>query len=151
MYEGKPEGVLEWLDAQLAAEGTMTLDRAELTSPEEAAEVLVPMIGTGDREICIVLTLDTKHRLLHRHIVSIGCLDHTFMVPRDILRPALDDNAGAVIVAHNHPSGDAEPSQDDEVITRRLSRACEAVGVDLLDHLVIAGARWVSLARRGCV
>ena len=123
----------------------------ELVSPETAASVLVPRFGRGDRERCLVAMTDTKHRLLEVVTVSIGSLDRTFMSPREVFRDALLANAAALVLAHNHPSGDPEPSRDDEAVTRRLVRAGELIGVDVLDHLVIGGERWVSLARRGAI
>jgi DNA repair protein RadC len=128
-----------------------TLDRPEVTSPESAAALLVPQLATSDRERCVAALLDTKHRLLEVVVVSVGSLAHTFMAPREVFRDALLANAAALVLAHNHPSGDPEPSRDDELLTRRLVRAGELVGVDLLDHLVVGGQRWVSLARRGVV
>lgn len=124
-------------------------ERPEITSPDAAAGVLEPLLRGSDRERCVAALLDTKHRLLRTVTVSVGSLDHTFMSPREVLRDALLANAAAVVLAHNHPSGDPEPSRDDELITRRLVRAAEVVGIDLLDHLVVGGSRWISLARRG--
>lgn len=125
--------------------------RAAVEDPEAAAEVLVPRLRGADRERCVAALLDTKHRLLEVVIVSVGSLDHTFMAPREVFRDALLANAAAIVLAHNHPSGDPEPSQDDLRVTRRLVRAGEVVGVEVLDHLVVGGAAWVSLARRGAV
>jgi DNA repair protein RadC len=125
--------------------------RPELISPETAAELLVPRFAGADRERCVAALVDTKHRLLRIVVVSVGSLDHTFMAPREVFRDALLANAAAIVLAHNHPSGDPEPSRDDELVTRRLVRAGELVGVDVLDHLVVAGERWISLARRGVV
>jgi DNA repair protein RadC len=124
-------------------------ERPELTSPESAAAVLVPHLAGSDRERCVAALVDTKHRLLETTVVSIGSLDHTFMAPREVFRDALLANAAALVLAHNHPSGDPTPSRDDELLTRRLARAGDLVGIDLLDHLVVGGDRWVSLARRG--
>jgi DNA repair protein RadC len=73
------------------------------------------------------------------------------MSPREVFRDALLRGASAIVVAHNHPSGDAEPSRDDELITRRISRAGDIVGIEVLDHVVIGQQRWVSLARRGAL
>jgi DNA repair protein RadC len=95
--------------------------------------------------------LDTKHRLLEVATVSVGSVDHTFMSPREVFRDALLRGASAIVIAHNHPSGDAEPSRDDELITRRIGRAGEIVGVEVLDHVVVGHRRWVSLARRGAL
>jgi DNA repair protein RadC len=126
-------------------------DRPEVTSPEAAAELLVPPLRGRDRERCLAALLDTKHRLLEVVTISVGSIDHTFMAPREVFRDALLANASALVLAHNHPSGDPEPSRDDELVTRRLVRAGELVGVEVLDHLVVGGQRWVSLARRGAV
>jgi DNA repair protein RadC len=127
------------------------LDRPSLTSPEAAAEVLVAELAGADRELCLAALLDTKHRLLEIATVSVGSIDHTFMSPREVFRDALLANAAALVLAHNHPSGDPEPSRDDELVTRRLVRAGELIGVEVLDHLVVGGRRWTSLARRGVV
>ena len=126
-------------------------DRPEITSPEAAADVLLPVLDGLDREHCLTLNLDTKHRLVAITTVSIGSVDHTFMSPREVFRDALLHGASALVIAHNHPSGDAEPSRDDQLITRRLVRAGELVGVEILDHIVIGHERWVSLARRGAL
>jgi DNA repair protein RadC len=125
-------------------------ERPLVTTPEAGADLVAPMLADRDREHCVALLLDTKHRLLGHRLISVGSVDHTFMSPREIFRDALDANASAIVVAHNHPSGDPEPSRDDEAVTRRLVKAGEILGVDVLDHLVVAGDRWVSLARRGC-
>ena len=125
--------------------------RALITSPEAAADALAPVLHGLDREGCAVAYLDTKHRVLGIELVSLGTVDHTFMAPRDIMRGALLANATAVVVAHNHPSGELEPSADDEHVTRRIVAAGEVVGVDVLDHLITSGDAWVSLARRGIV
>jgi DNA repair protein RadC len=109
----------------------------------------MPMLARADREHCLTLNLDTKHQLVATTTVSIGSIDHTFMSPREIYRDALLHNAAAVILAHNHPSGDPEPSRDDELITARLARAGDLLGVSTLDHIVIGHGRWVSLAHRG--
>lgn len=124
--------------------------RPQVSRPEDAAELLAPELVGHPSERFGALLLDTKHRTIDGPVVvSIGTLDHTFMSPRDLLRIALLANAAAVVVAHNHPSGDPEPSRDDEAVTRRLVQAGEVVGVEVLDHLVIGGDRWVSLARQG--
>lgn len=123
--------------------------RPAVTSPEAAARVLLPLFEGADRERCVAALLDTKHRLLATAVVSVGSVDHTFMAPREVFRDALVANATAVVLAHNHPSGDPDPSADDRAVTRRLAGAGQLVGVEVLDHLVVAPPRWVSLARRG--
>ena len=97
----------------------------------------------------MAVLLDTRHRVLDTVTISIGSIDHTFMSPREVFRDALLGNAAALVLGHNHPSGDATPSRDDERVTRRLADAAELIGIDLLDHLVVGDGQWVSLARRG--
>ncbi len=124
--------------------------RPAITSPEAAAAHLVPLLAEADRERCVALLLDTRHRLIGSRTVSVGSIDHTFMSPREVFRDALLGNAAALVLGHNHPSGDPEPSVDDEAVTRRIASSGEQLGVRLLDHLVV-GEGWVSLARRGHV
>ena len=95
------------------------------------------------------LYLDSRHRLIRFEELFRGTIDGATVHPREVLRQALAHNAAAVILAHNHPSGVAEPSQADEMITRRLKEALALVDIRVLDHLVIAGAEAVSLAEKG--
>jgi DNA repair protein RadC len=149
----RQDAVCVWCSAESARLRTLAdiEERAQITSPECAAEIVLPELAARDRERCLGLLLDTKHRLIEVVTVSVGSVDHTFMSPREVFRDALVANASALVLSHNHPSGDPEPSRDDELVTRRLVRAGEVVGVDVLDHLVVGGQRWVSLARRGVV
>lgn len=126
-------------------------DRPQITSPEEAARLVVPRLSGRDREHCLLVALDVKHRLLGIATVSIGSDGRTFMGPREIYRDALLLGASAVFLAHNHPSADATPSADDRQVTRRLAEAGRLLGIELLDHLVVGDPEWVSLARLGVV
>ena len=123
--------------------------RPQVTSPEDAYAIVAPLLSGRDREHCLLVNLDTKHRLLAVATVSIGTVDHTFMGPREIFREALLAGASAVFLAHNHPSGDPTPSADDRQVTRRLAQAGATLGVDVLDHVVVGAEEFVSLARLG--
>ena len=123
--------------------------RPQVTSPEDAFAIVGPLLAGRDREHCLLVNLDVKHRLLDVATVSVGSVDHTFMGPREIFREALLAGASAVFLAHNHPSGDPTPSADDRQVTRRLAQAGTTLGVDVLDHLVVGDPEWVSLARLG--
>jgi DNA repair protein RadC len=100
-------------------------------------------------EVFCCLYLDNRHRLIRFEELFRGTIDGATVHPREVLRQALAHNAAAIILAHNHPSGVAEPSQADEMITRRLKEALALVDIRVLDHLVIAGAEAVSLAEKG--
>ena len=97
------------------------------------------------------LFLDNKHRLIAFEKLFQGTIDAAAVYPREVVRRAMEHNAAAVILAHNHPSGVAEPSQSDHAITRRLVEALGLVEVRVLDHLVIGDGGWVSLASRGAL
>lgn len=101
------------------------------------------------RESFFALLLDARHRLLSMHTVSTGSVDATPVHPREVFSPAIRDGAAAVVVAHNHPSGDPTPSAEDRAVTERLRSAGALVGIELLDHLVVGAERYYSFAEEG--
>jgi DNA repair protein RadC len=121
--------------------------RAPLHSPEDAAQFLLPMFGSALVERLGVVLLDGRHRFLQVHVVSEGTVDRAAALLRDVFREAIAAGAAAVVVFHNHPSGDPAPSPEDAVLTRRLAEAGRLVGIDVLDHLVLADGRYCSLRR----
>jgi len=123
--------------------------RAPIRSPRDAFEILRGPLAGRDRETVLALYLDGRHRVLQLHEVSIGTATASLIHPREVFGPALRVRACAVVVAHNHPSGDPEPSVEDRGVTERLQAAGELVGVPLLDHLVVGGETFVSLRGRG--
>ncbi len=120
-----------------------------LSSPGDTRAFLIAQLRDRPYEVFCCLYLDNRHRLIRFEELFRGTIDGATVHPREVLRQALAHNAAAVILAHNHPSGVAEPSQADEMITRRLKEALALVDIRLLDHLVIAGADAVSLAEKG--
>lgn len=124
--------------------------RPPLASPSAAARLIAPLVQSESVEVFGALFLSTKSEPTCWHVVSRGCLDATFVHPREVIKAACLANAAAVIVAHNHPSGDPEPSRDDVALTVRLRRALALVGIELLDSLVISDEEhYVSLRERG--
>lgn len=123
--------------------------RRQIAAPDDAVDVVRPLLDGRDRECGVLVALDTRHRVIATTVVSIGTVGTTFLSPREVYRDALALGASAIVVAHNHPSGDPEPSADDERITRRLVEAGTVLGVELLDHVVLGDPGWASLARLG--
>jgi len=119
-----------------------------IRSPGGVQALLAPRVRGLDRETFHVLLLDGRHRLLEVRQVSEGTLTTSLVHPREVYLPALRRPAAAIVVAHNHPSGDPEPSAHDWAVTDRLVRAGRVLGVPVTDHLVIAGPRWVSMRGR---
>lgn len=126
------------------------LVRSELLeSPTATRKYLALRYAGLEREVFSCLFLDNRHRLIACEELFQGTVDGASVHPREVVKRALAHNAAAVILAHNHPSGVAEPSQADELITVRLKDALGVVDIRVLDHLVVAGAKVVSLAERG--
>lgn len=117
----------------------------QLTTLAHAARVVAPELAHAAEERLVVLLLDRRDRLLRLLPLLRGTVDGLSLRPRDVLRPALEAGAAALVLAHNHPSGDPTPSREDRLATRRLVRAGAVVGVEVRDHLVVAGARWVAI------
>ena len=120
-----------------------------IRSPADTEAFLQARICHLGHEVFCCLFLDNRHRVLYFDEMFRGTIDGTSVYPREVVKEALAINAAAVILAHNHPSGVAEPSQADERITRRLKAALELVDIRLLDHLIIGDGRATSMASRG--
>jgi DNA repair protein RadC len=120
-----------------------------LTSPEAVRDYLRLTLAARESEAFVALFLDSQHRLLVADELFRGTLAQTSVYPREVVKAALACNAAAVIFAHNHPSGVAEPSRADELLTASLKSALALIDVRVLDHFVVAGAQVVSFAERG--
>jgi len=130
--------------------GVKLAERPSLKTPAEAARVLAEYIGERDREVFVVALLTIRHRLIGVHTVSMGCLTSALVSPREVMKPAVLASAACLVVSHNHPSGDPEPSAEDVALTRRLVAAGQLLGIEVLDHVVLGEAgRYVSLKERG--
>ena len=114
----------------------------QITKAEQAAAIFRAMVGDDidKKEYFLALTLDSASRPIVARVIHIGTLNQSLAHPREIYRDAITDGAAAVIVAHNHPSGTTQPSQNDDRVTRRLREAGELLGIELLDHLIITPA-----------
>ncbi|WP_117235653.1 RadC family protein [Vibrio maerlii] len=129
-----------------------TLKRGEaLTSPEHTKLYLSGILRDRQREAFYVLFLDNQNRVIKDEILFEGTIDAASVYPRVVVKRSLEHNAAALILAHNHPSGVAEPSQADRRITRRLIDALSLVDIRILDHFVIGDGEVVSFAERGWV
>ena len=120
-----------------------------LTSPGAVRDYLRLAIATREHEVFVCLWLDAQHRLISCEEIFRGSLTQTSVYPREIVKAGLKINAAAVIFAHNHPSGVAQPSQADELLTRNLKEALALVDLKVLDHFIVAGNQVISFAERG--
>lgn len=140
------QAVMELAQRRLAE----ALERGDsFHSPRDVSDYLRLHLSHLPQEVFLVLFLDTRHRLLAREELFRGTIDAAAVYPREVLKRALHHNAAAVILAHNHPSGVAEPSQADVRLTEQLRAALALVDVRLLDHMVVGSGEPVSMADRG--
>jgi DNA repair protein RadC len=119
--------------------------------PEDVFRHFHPRLRDAAQEHFCVLLLDGRHRVLGEEVVSLGTLTASLVHPREVFRPALRACAAALILVHNHPSGDPEPSPEDRSVTERLARAGELLGIPILDHVVVAERGFRSLRDEGCL
>jgi DNA repair protein RadC len=129
-------------------EATLTTGQA-IKSPADTEAFLTARLRDLPHELFCCLYLDNRHRVIHFEELFRGTIDGTSVYPREVVKQSLSVNAAAIILAHNHPSGVAEPSQADERITRRIKAALDLVDIRLLDHLIIGAGGSTSLASRG--
>ena len=120
-----------------------------IKTPENVVELVKGDLKGHKKEHFLVIMLDTRSRLIKVAEVSVGSLDSSIVHPREVFREAISASAASVIFAHNHPSGDTTPSEDDIKLTRRLGQAGELMGIDVLDHVIIGGEDYLSLKREG--
>ena len=123
--------------------------RDALTSPQQVRDYLCLKLGGLAREVFVVLYLDAQNRVVGQEELFAGTLTQTSVYPREVVKRALHHNAAALIFAHNHPSGVAEPSRADEQLTASLKQALALVEVRVLDHFVIAGNQALSFSEKG--
>jgi DNA repair protein RadC len=129
--------------------GEQMQKRSALTSPGAVRDYLRLALSGKPHEVFVCIWLDAQHRAIECAELFRGTLTQTSVYPREIVKAALGANAAAVIFAHNHPSGAAQPSQADELLTRNLKEALALVEVKVLDHFIVAGNQAISFAERG--
>lgn len=120
-------------------------ERPCFDSPAKVHAWLAPELAHRDREVCVALVLDTKHRLIASETVATGTATETLVHPREVFKLAIARSGAGLLVAHNHPSGDPTPSAADRLLTERLVRCGEVLGIPLVDHVIVGKGRYVSL------
>ena len=120
----------------------------EIRGPDDVVAVVGPKLRQEHREQFLVLLLNARHEVMAKETVSVGSLNASIVHPREVFRPAVLASAAAIVLVHNHPSGDPEPSEEDLTITKRLVEAGELLGIGVLDHVIVAGRGVVSLRSR---
>lgn len=125
--------------------------REKITSPDDGARIATKYIGDEDREVFLVLVLNTKNQVNAVHRCHIGSINASIVHPREVFKASILNNGASIIVAHNHPSYNSEPSREDIQVTKRLKEAGEILGIEVLDHLIVTDnpRNYTSLKEKG--
>jgi len=124
-------------------------DRPVVKTPDDVTGLVQGKLKGKKKEYFLALLLDTRNKLIRMAEISVGSLDGSIVHPREVFKEAVSASAASVIFVHNHPSGDTEASEDDIKLTKRLAEAGEIMGIDVLDHVIIGGNKYLSLKREG--
>jgi len=134
---------------QIIKESSMLYKDRKVSSPSDAYILTKGFFECADREQMIVCSLNTKNQPITINVCSVGTLNSSLVHPRELFKPVILSNAASIIIAHNHPSGDPEPSSEDINITNRLKECGKLLGIELIDHIIIGNERFVSLKEKG--
>ena len=120
----------------------------KLNRPDKVAEFAMQLLDGADKEHLLVISISAKCQPLAFEIVSIGSVDSAFVVPREVFKHAIICNAAGILLVHNHPSGDCEPSTEDKNVTQRIRKAGELLGIQVYDHVIIGRESYYSFQER---
>ncbi|WP_235069813.1 RadC family protein [Turicibacter sp. TJ11] len=134
---------------KMVKESSFLYQTRKISSPNDAYEMIKDQLEGLDREQFIIACLNTKNEPTNISVVAVGTLNKAIVHPREVFKTAILSNAASIMAFHNHPSGNAEPSQQDIQLTHRLVEAGELLGIKLLDHLIIGDGTFTSLKEKG--
>jgi DNA repair protein RadC len=145
----KPQKRISIVSIKMVRESSVLYDIRKIGSPEDVVNLGRRFLEEEDREKLIVCCLDTKNQPTAINVVSVGSLNSSIVHPREVFKPAILSNSASIILFHNHPSGDTTPSNEDKLITERISQSGEMLGIKLLDHIIIGDNSYTSLKEEG--
>ena len=142
--QAKAATVLAALEIGRRIASAKPLEKIHLSCPQDVADFLMPRLRYAAKEQFVVILLNSKNKVIGTEVVSEGSLSSSVVHPREVFAPAMLHHAAAIMVAHNHPSGDPKPSFEDEEVTRMLSRSGKVLGIPMIDHVIIGDGNYYS-------
>ncbi len=127
------------------------MKKPQIANAKDVAKLFIPEMGTLEKEHFKGIYLDSKKRIIKQETIFIGSLNESVVHPREIFKIAIEESSAAIILLHNHPSGDPNPSNFDIEMTKELIQAGELLGIEILDHIIIGGEKYVSLREKGLI
>lgn len=149
--DNQPAKRINIVSIKMVREASVLYDIRKIDSPKDGAELGKRFLEDLDREQLIVCCLDTKNQPTAINVVSVGSLNTSIVHPREVFKPAILSNSASIILFHNHPSGDPEPSKEDISISERIKESGIILGIKLIDHIIIGNDSYCSLKERGIV
>ena len=150
--ESKTNFTIPVVSIKMVKENEFKCYRKKISTPNDCYDLISNFLKDMDREYFIVVTVDTKNIVTSININSIGNLNSSIVHPREVFKTAILSNSASVIVAHNHPSGDTTPSDEDIAVTRRLKESGSILGIQLLDHIIVGeDGEYISLRKKGFI
>lgn len=127
------------------------LDEVIIKSPQDGANLATEIIGDEDREVLLVIVLNTKNKVVAIHKCHVGSLNASIVHPREVMKAAILNNGASIIISHNHPSNDPTPSRQDIEVTQRVQEAGKILGIELLDHIIVSNkkSKFTSIKEKG--
>ena len=142
--QAKAATVLAALEIGRRIASAKPIEKIHLSCPQDVADFLMPRLRYAAKEQFVVILLNSKNKVIGTEVVSEGSLSSSIVHPREVYAPAILHHAAAIMVAHNHPSGDPKPSFEDEEVTRMLSRSGKVLGIPMIDHVIIGDGNYYS-------
>jgi len=146
-----PAKRVDIVSVRMVKECSMLYKDRVIGSPQDGYNLIKQFLGDVDREHFVVVCLDTKNQPTAINVCHIGSLNSSIVHPREVMKPAILSNAAGILVGHNHPSGNPEPSQEDIQVTRKLVDAGKIIGIDILDHIILGDDSFISLKEQGYI
>lgn len=146
-----PAKRVDIVSLRLVKETSLLYKDRSIRSPQDGFKLFKQFLGELDREYFVVMCLDVKNQPTAINVCHIGSLNASIVHPREVMKTAILSNSASIIVAHNHPSGRPEPSQEDIEVTKRLVESGRVIGIDVMDHLIIGEDTFISLKEKGYI
>ncbi len=125
------------------------IPQTQITSPDDVGRIAINLIGNEDREVFLVIVVNTKHKVVAIHKAHLGSINVAIVSPREVFKAAILNNGARIFVAHNHPSYDLAPSREDIEVTKRLVDCGKILDIEVLDHLIVGDKKYNSLKEKG--
>lgn len=126
-------------------------DETKINTPDKIAEIFIPLLKDEQKEKFLVVCLNSSNKIIKYEVISVGSLNASIVHPREVFKTAIENSAASILLIHNHPSGNPEPSNEDIAITKKLVDSGTIIGITVVDHIILAGNKYLSFIEKGLI